>query len=66
MTEIFLKLLLFYLVNEEIQSGKIQNNKYILNYAAPFSAEFPRWKDKRVGISKKNLCRSLSYFYTLP
>ena len=36
-----------------VQSGKIQNNIYILNYPAPFSAGFPHSQDKRAGISKK-------------
>ena len=53
MTEFFLKFPLFYLANEEIQSGKIQNNMLILNFPAPFSAGFPlTLQDKRVGISK--------------
>ena len=38
---------------------------YILNFSAPFSAEFPRSQDKIVGISK-NFLRSLAYFYTYP
>ena len=39
-------------VNKEIQSGKIQNNIYILNFLALFSAGFPCSQDKREGISK--------------
>ena len=54
MTEIFLKFPLFYHVDEEIQSRKIQNNIYIWNFPTPFSAGFPRSRDKRVEISKKN------------
>ena len=50
-TEIFLKFLLFYLANKEIQSGKIQNNIYFFNFPTPFSAEFPRSQDKREGNS---------------
>ena len=36
--------------NEEIQSWKIQNSIYVLNFPTPFSAEFPGSQDKRVGI----------------
>ena len=50
-TEKVLKLPLFYLAIEEIQSGKIQNNIYILNFPTSFSAEFCCSQDKRVGIS---------------
>ena len=46
----FEKFLLFYLVNEEIQSKKIQNNIYILNFPTLFSARFPRSQDNRAGI----------------
>ena len=58
MPEMFLKFPLFNLANEEIESGKIQNN-VILNFPIPFSAEFPCSQDKRAGISK-----NLPYFYT--
>ena len=33
---------------------EIQNNKYIFNFPAQFSVEFPRLRDKIVGISNKN------------
>ena len=46
---------LFYLAKEEIQNGKIKNNIDILNFPAPFYAEFPCLQDKRAGISKKIL-----------
>ena len=61
MTEKILKYPLFYLVNEEIQSGKF---KYILNFPIPFYSEFPCLQDKRAGISKK-ICHSIPYFYTI-
>ena len=54
MTDFFLKFPLFYLANEEIESRKIPNNIYILNFPTPFSAGFPHSLDKRAGISKKN------------
>ena len=62
----FLKFLLFYLANEGIQSGKIQNNINILNFPASFSAEFTRSKDKRVGISKLFLSYSTLFLYIYP
>ena len=40
------------------------NYEFKLIFSAPFSAEFPRSQDKRVGISKKILSFSLPYFYT--
>ena len=65
MTERFLKFPLFNLVNKEIQSGKIQNDVYILNFLILFSAEFPHSQDKIAGISKKKFCHSLPYLYKL-
>ena len=47
----------------EIQSGKIQNNIYILNFPTLFSAEFLRLQDKRVGISKVFLSLFTLFFY---
>ena len=71
----FLNLLLFYLPNKEIQSGKIQNNIYFFNFPAPFSTGFSRSQDKRAGISKMFLSfftlslymvyPALGYSYTL-
>ena len=67
MTGKFLKFPLFYLANKEIQSGKIQTtNIYILNFPAPFSAEFPCLKDKRAGISNLFLSFSTLFLYTYP
>ena len=51
-----------YLANEEIQSGKIQNNIYILNFPTQFSAGFPRLQDKRAGISKNFLSFSIQFY----
>ena len=51
MTERILKFPLFHLPYEEIQSGKIQNNIYFLNFPAPLSAECPHLQDKRAEIS---------------
>ena len=66
MTEIFLKFPLFYLVNVEIQSRKIQNNIYFLNFITSFYAEFPRSQDKREGISKIFLSFSALFLYMPP
>ena len=40
----------FYLSNEEIQSGKIQNN--ICNFEFSHSSGFPHSQDKRMGVPK--------------
>ena len=59
-----MKFPLFYHMNEEIQSRKIQNNIYIFWIScAHFSAEFPCSQDKRVGISKKFLLFSTLFLY---
>ena len=52
--------------NEEIQSGKIQNNISILNFPALFSAEFHHLQDNRAGISKNFLSFFTLIFYTIP
>ena len=54
---------LFHPVNEEIKSGKIQNNIYILNFPAQFSAGFSHSQDKRAGISKYFLSFSTLFIY---
>ena len=46
-----------------IQSGKIQNNIYILNFTALFYAEFHFLQDKRAGLSKKFLLFSTLFLY---
>ena len=63
MTEKFLKFPLLYLANELIQSRKIPNNIYILNFLAPFSAEFPSSQDKRVEILKKYMSFATQFLY---
>ena len=63
MTEIFLKFPLFNLPNEEIQSRKIQNNIYFVNFPNLQHSGFPPLQDKRTGILKK-ICHSLPFFYT--
>ena len=51
--EIFLKFLLFYLANKEIHCEKIQNNIYILNFAALFSVGFPHLQDNKREFQKE-------------
>ena len=63
MTEIFLKFPLFYLANEEIQSGKIKNNIYLFNFPALFYAEFPHSQDKRAEISKMFMSFTTLFLY---
>ena len=48
---------------ESPESGKIQNNIYVLNFPTPFSAEFSRSQDKRVGISKNFMSFSTLFLY---
>ena len=59
----FLNFPLFYLANEKIQSGKIQNNIYFLNFITSFYAEFPRSQDKREVISRIILSFSTIFLY---
>ena len=50
--------------NPERKNSKLDSNYMnILNFPAPFSAGFPCSQDKRVGISKKEVCHFLPYFY---
>ena len=64
MTENVLKLSLFYLAKQEIQSRKIQNNiVHILNFPALFSAEFPHSQDKTQGISNFFMSFSTLFLY---
>ena len=69
MTEFFfLKFSLFYLAaNEEIQSGKIQNNQiFFFNFPAPFSAEFPHSQEKKSRKFKKiSVVLYLIFIHTL-
>ena len=64
MLEFFLKFRSFYLANKEIQSGKIQNNKYFFNFPVlRLMLNFLVCKIKEWEFEKK-FCRSLPYFYT--
>ena len=62
----FLKFPLFYLMNEEIQSRKIQNSIYILNFPAPFSAGFPCLQDKREWEFQKKILSFFILFLYIP
>ena len=55
-----MKFHLFYLPNEEIQSGKIQNNIFNFEYCC---SGFPRFQDKRAAIFKFFLSFFTLFFY---
>ena len=61
-SQIFLKFPLFYLANEEIQSGKIHNYIYCLNFPTLnlLIRKIKEWE------FQKSFYHSLRYFYTYP
>ena len=61
-TERFLKFLLFYLANEEIQSRKIQNSIYDFEFS---HTGFPCSQDKRAGISIFSVVLYTVFLYIL-
>ena len=66
MAEIFLKFPLFYLANEEIQSGKIQNNIYIFNFPLHFLLDFLVRKMKEQEFEKNSVILYHIFIHTYP